>query len=211
MTPNFAKAVDPVFLHLIKLQNRIERKEFIHPQDEQDAFLNHLDRAELSLGKDQSWELAKYALVAWADELLIELPWDGRDWWLNNAVEVKLYGFRQCYTQFYERAREAGKLKNRDALEVFYVCVVLGFQGLYREPRDPNLIKNLDLPGSMEAWLDATSRAIQLGQHRAALARPGEEGEGAFPLEGQAQLLGTLLSAIILAALNAFMALLFFL
>ena len=48
-----------------------------------------VDYAEAALGGGLEWELAKYALVSWIDEILVETPWSGRDWWSNNVLEVQ--------------------------------------------------------------------------------------------------------------------------
>ena len=129
-----------------------------------------LDQAEAIVGAGTEWDLAKYAIVSWIDEMLVETPWDGRDWWSNNVLEVELFNTRLCNEQFYVRAQEASTLARRDALEVFYVCVVLGFRGLYR---DPNLSMMFSaahgLPPDLDTWARQASLAIRLGQGRPAL------------------------------------------
>ena len=134
MTPKFSEAVDPVFLHVLRLLERIERGETALRQGRATANSrpDHASRGALGAGPD--WQLAKYALVAWIDEVLIEAAWDGGSWWKENALEQEIFSGMKAYHQFYMRAKDATSLPRRDALEVFYVCVVLGFRGLYRDP-----------------------------------------------------------------------------
>ncbi len=135
MTPDFAIAVDPVFLHVLGFVDRISQGENPPPREERQTVQNFLRQAEAQLGQRQDWELAKYALVCWIDDLLIEAPWEGRNWWKENALEVEAFNTRVRATEFFVKANNASNLTRRDALEVFYVCVVLGFRGLYRDPQ----------------------------------------------------------------------------
>src|SRR5688572_30825727 len=125
MSPKFAQAVDPVFLHVLALLERISQDEEVSPQEERLAIRALLDQAQALVGADREWELAKYALTSWIDEMLVETPWNGRDWWSNNVLEVELFNSRLCNEQFYLWGQEASSSARRDALEVYYVCVVL--------------------------------------------------------------------------------------
>ena len=166
MTPEFAKAVDPVFLHVLGLLERIgPRRASIARTRSGCASAAWLDQAEGRLGaRSRLADLAKYALVSWIDEVLIEAPWEGRE-----LVEGTTRWSRECFNtqdrseQFYLKAKEASGLPQKDALEVFYVCVVLGFRGLYRDPvAAAALAEPLQLPPDLETWARQTSMAIQL-------------------------------------------------
>ncbi len=201
MTPKFAQAVDPIFLRILSLLDRIGGDEQPAAPDERMRINALIDKAEASLGTGQQWELAKYALVSWIDEVLLESPWEGREWWSNNVLEVELFNTRLCNEQFYVRAKEASTLAGRDALEVFYVCVVLGFRGLYR---DPNLAYHLtqshDLPDDLDTWARQTSLSIRLGQGRPALPPPKREIRGAPPLKTRPMVVWSWLTTALLAA-----------
>ncbi|MEK6235631.1 MAG: DotU family type IV/VI secretion system protein, partial [Planctomycetales bacterium] len=107
------------------------------------------------------------------------------------------------------RAKDAGEQKARDALEVYYVCVVLGFLGLYRDSDSASQIaESYDLPRDLRTWLSQTATRIHLGGQLQRLDASAPEGPPAAPLQGQTQFIGTELSAIILLALNAIMGLL---
>ena len=200
MTPNFAAAVDPVFLQVLGLLERISANQNPVPAEERTVIKNCLRNAEAALGQKQEWELAKYALVAWIDDLLIEAPWDGRLWWKENALEVELFNTRERATLFYAKAKEAAAMTRRDALEVFYVCVVLGFRGLYRDQAATFLADQLGLSPTLESWASQAAKSIQLGQGRPPINEAPRPGEGAPPLEAKYQLVGTVLLGIVLAA-----------
>ena len=183
MTPQFAQAVDPIFQVMLDLLDQIENLRPVYPQNERYRISAALDSAEATLGGGLEWELAKYALVSWIDELLVETPWAGRDWWSNNVLEVQHFNTRLCNERFYTKAQEAAAQPRRDALEVFYNCVILGFRGLYR---DPNLASELTaangLPPDLLSWTKQTAMAIRLGQGRPPLPRPRREIKGVPPL-----------------------------
>ena len=186
MTPKFAQACDPVMLHILALLDRINRDDKPSPQDERLRIRTLIDQAEALLGAGSEWQLAKYALASWADEMLVDAPWSGRDWWSNNVLEMELFNTRQCYDQFYVQAKEASTLPQRDALEVFYVCVVLGFRGLYRDPEfSRQTIQALALPADVEAWSKQAAMAVRLGQGRPAIAGKQKEISGAPPLRAR--------------------------
>lgn len=204
MTIQFAQAVDPIFLHVLDLLDRISRGEKPSPQEERMRINALIDQAGALLGGSPEWELAKYALVSWIDEVLLETPWDGVDWWNNNVLEVALFNTRLCNEMFYRRAQEAAALPRRDALEVYYVCVVLGFRGLYRDAALAEMLTQaLNLPPDLETWARQTALAIRLGQGRPPLPAPARELRGAPPLRMKPLVAWAWLTAVLLAAATA--------
>jgi type VI secretion system protein ImpK len=209
MTPKFASAIDPVFLHVLGLLDRIARGDSRNVQEERASIRSLLDQAGGKLGSGQQWELAQYALACWIDEVLLEAPWDGRDWWNNNVLEVELFKMREAAERFFFEAKEAATLPQRDALEVFYVCVILGFRGLYRDPDSAiGLTQSRNLPSDLETWVKQTSMAIHLSQGRPAIAEGGTPGTGAPPLQGQSFMVWSVLSGVLLCAITAALAIL---
>jgi len=90
----------------------------------------------------------RYALVCWLDEMfLIDSPWDGP--WNETKLEQSLYGSNDRAWKFWEQAKIAEKRPDRTALRAFFLCVMLGFRGDYRED-----------PATMSAWVDAARRRL---------------------------------------------------
>jgi type VI secretion system protein ImpK len=204
MTPQFAQAIDPIMLHVLGLLERIARDEHPSPQDERLRIRGLLDQADAMLGAGQQWNLAKYALASWIDEMLVDAPWSGREWWSNNVLEVELFSSRECYDRFYILAKEASTLPQRDALEVFYVCVVLGFRGLYRDPEfSRSTIQALALPPDVDAWARQAAMSVRLGQGRPQLTGKRKDLAGAPPLRSRYVALWSGLALAMLLALSA--------
>jgi type VI secretion system protein ImpK len=77
----------------------------------------------------------RYALVCWLDELFVlESPWGQQ--WNEQKLEAELYGSNDRAWRFWEQARRAESRPEKDTLEVFYLCVMLGFCGELREQPD---------------------------------------------------------------------------
>jgi type VI secretion system protein ImpK len=93
----------------------------------------------------------RYALVCWLDELFIlDSPWSAA--WTERKLEAALYGTNDRAWRFWEQAQRAEKRPNRDALEAFFLCVMLGFRGEYTE--DPVRLDN---------WVSAARAHINRG------------------------------------------------
>ena len=200
MSPEFSAAVDPIFLYVLDLLERIERSENRDAEEEMERIRNQFRDAEAQLGPTPEWELAKYALAAWVDDVLIEAPWDGRNWWENNSLEFGYFKTRDRATLFFAKAKQAQEIAQRNALEVFYVCVVLGFRGLYALSEATFLADQLKLPSTVENWASRTARSIELGQGRPRIADSPRVGNGAPPLMGKFTLVGTWVATVVLAA-----------
>jgi type VI secretion system protein ImpK len=203
MTPRFAQAVDPIFLYVLDLLDRINAGKAATSQDDHLRVCALIDQAEAIVGAGDEWELSRYALVSWIDEMLVDTQWEGREWWSNNVLEVKFFNTRLCNERFYTRALQASTLTRRDALEVYYNCVVLGFRGLYRDPEFASQVTDAHgLPSDLEAWARQTSMAIRLGQGRPPLSRPQRQLDGAPPLRTKPLVVWSWVAASVLAALN---------
>ena len=127
----------------------------------------------------------------------------------NNEIlrmEAQIALVRLSPLLFFTKAKQATSLTRRDALETYYLSVVLGFRGMYRDPSAAFLAEQLELPQTLEAWASQTARSIQLGQGRPPIAESRRAGEGAPPLEGKFSLIGMSLLMAILAAVAAMMA-----
>jgi len=206
MTPSFAAAVDPAFLRVLALLERLESDSKPTPEEERSQIREWIDTAEATLGQSEQWMLAKYAMVSWIDELLMETPWEGQGFWIENPLELHYFGHQLAFNLYYEKAKQAAALpQNRDALEVFYLCVVLGYRGLYRDPTSPRsmeLMGELGLPHDIESWARQTAPALRLQHDRPALGGMLKPGHGAPPLEAKRNFVSYLLWGIILATAN---------
>lgn len=182
MTPRFAVAIDPIFLHVLELLERCSSGENPDPQEERPRIVALIDQAEAVLGAGGEWEAAKYGVVSWIDEVLVDAPWTGAEWWSNHVLEVQYFATRLCSERFFLKAREASESLERDALEVYYNCVLLGFRGVYGDQElAASFAQTHGLPPDLEAWARQASLSIRLGQGRPPLAVVRQDVTGASP------------------------------
>jgi len=205
MQTDFAAVVDPIFLTALDFIDRMERSQRLVVSDERAKLLRQVDEAEAKLGGgNEEWQYAKFAICAWVDSMLINAPWQGRGWWANNCLEKQYFGTRLAHAKFYEEARKAAALSRKNALEVYYIAVVLGFRGLYNDPTAPQIAEQMKLPPTIEAWARETAMSLQLNMERENIIDNRRIGRGAKPLDGRSQLvnmsmIGTLLFAAAIA------------
>lgn len=155
MTPRFSEAVDPVFLQVFDLLERIDQGVTISPAEEKRKIEDLLKRADkLLIAEAEHWDVAKYLLVAWIDEMLVTAyAWDGQDWWRDNVLEWSIFRTRQCNDQYFVRSTRSRSENLDSAVQLSFLGVVLGFRGLYRDPRlSRPLIEKYKLPYDLEDW-----------------------------------------------------------
>jgi type VI secretion system protein ImpK len=207
MTPRFASKIDPIFEHVLTLLERAEDGHDPDPMVEQEAIGKRLADAEAFLGETEEWKLAKFAMVSWIDEILVHgCTWKHGEWWHQNLLEgqhFKVEGTDNFFQvnvaaqEFFNRARQAAGLARKDALEVYYIAVILGFRGIYGQ-KDLNP-QTYGLPGTLPQWLKTTAAAIQLGQGRPPIPRVPRAAHGAKALKGRLEFLGALVWFLLFA------------
>jgi type IV/VI secretion system ImpK/VasF family protein len=83
---------------------------------------------EAQAAPDADVEDARFALVAWLDEVIATSGWRHAPEWEREPLQVQLFGTRNAGLDFYKRM-ERLRPANAAALEVFFTCLALGFQG----------------------------------------------------------------------------------
>ncbi len=140
MNDAFATLVGPIFRAVLEFPNRLGHGDEPPLETVRAEFLNLLAEAEQRAAptRDLATDLAtaKPALVYWIDEMLINGPWAHAGAWRERILEWEFYRERLGGEAFFEKARAAETLNRTDPLEVFFLCVTLGFQGKYTYHRD---------------------------------------------------------------------------
>jgi type VI secretion system protein ImpK len=75
-------------------------------------------------------EEARFALVAWIDEMIQGTHWPGREDWAREPLQLQLFRTNKAGDEFYERLARLHP-EQLDAREVYFLCLALGFQGQY--------------------------------------------------------------------------------
>ena len=154
MQDAIARLVHPIIDYGLDLKDRLDQGETPAIEIEQAALKGMLlseieSRRHAAFGgeaeaksageaRDRSGPLflgIRYALTCWLDELFI---FDSRlaATWNERKLEVAFYGTNDRAWKFWEQARIAEGRGGNDALEVFFLCVMLGFRGEMREEPD---------------------------------------------------------------------------
>ena len=83
----------------------------------------------------EEYDLARFAVCAWVDESILGSRWLQKNRWLDDQLQVSFYNTTDAGEQFFERLDKLG-LHQREAREVYYLCLALGFTGRYCHPGD---------------------------------------------------------------------------
>jgi type VI secretion system protein ImpK len=166
MTDAFAQIVTPVIRHVIDFQQALASPDHPPLDAERQRILAFLGEAEQKAGASgelaQDYELAKYALVYWIDEVLINSSWRHAPDWGQHILEWDLFHERLRADRFYEKARDAEARASTNPLETFYLAVALGFRG-----------RMLDDAG-LRAWADRAYARIVAGSRQPERFLPDE-------------------------------------
>lgn len=99
-----------------------------------DTFLTQFERHATNFGKPMGAILdCKYAFCALLDEIILNSDFGIREEWERNPLQLRLFGEHLAGEGFFERL-ETLRLepqKQIETIEVFYTCLILGFQGKY--------------------------------------------------------------------------------
>ena len=206
MSPDFATAVDPIFLHVVATMEQIAAHQRVEPRQVQAEVQAKLRSAEERLAHTtyrEAWELARYALCAWIDDLMINANWDGGGWWENHKLEFQYFKTNEAGTGFFQRAKQAEQLIQRDAIEVYYVAVILGFRGLYALSESKFLAQQYGLPNTIEDWTRNTAGLLRFRGERERLTGIANPVRGAPPLESRFTIVGAAMTMLMLLVLTA--------
>ncbi len=91
---------------------------------------------------EEEVRLARFALCALIDELLMNASWRGRDQWARGLLQTKHFQTTNAGEEFFSYLSSIPQ--GQGALqELYYVCLCLGFKGKYCKPGDERIIAEL--------------------------------------------------------------------
>ncbi len=107
---------------------------------------------------------AKFALVAFLDETVISSNWLRKDEWLTEPLQIKLFDTFNAGEEFFTNLHSLRQRasSNKEVLEVYYLCLTLGFKGMYQLQSPETLRRvvddlNLELHPELYNAIDAIS------------------------------------------------------
>ncbi|RPI67802.1 MAG: DotU family type IV/VI secretion system protein [Ignavibacteriales bacterium] len=108
--------------------------------------------------------MAKFALVAFLDETIISSGWQRKDEWLTEPLQIKMFDTFNAGEEFFTNLHSLRQRasSNKDVLEVYYLCLTLGFKGMYQLQSPETLRRvvdelNLELHPELYNAIDAIS------------------------------------------------------
>jgi type VI secretion system protein ImpK len=94
-------------------------------------------------GGEVPWDAyveARFAVLAWVDEVILNSPWPGRADWQH--LMLTYYGTLNAGKQLFERLEHLPS-GERDVREIYYFCLALGFEGKFALAENPNALQEL--------------------------------------------------------------------
>ena len=139
--PNFGGLPD---LCAATLATAVQLRDVDEPKEDFEAFRARIkqlladmeSRAQQDGVPQQNIHLCKYALVALVDEVVLQSAWSFKDQWMGNPLQLEFFNDFNAGEEFYHRLddlRHADDERTRDVLEVYYLCLVLGFMGKFAD------------------------------------------------------------------------------
>lgn len=138
--------VDSVFSRTWQLRDELPDatpQQFAAAQSELTQFLARVTAADATEAHPDFLGLA-YPLVCWIDEQMTADPRLGEAW-SDSLLEDQLFGTADREWMFWKQAEIAERLPNKDALDLFFLCVAHGFTGEWH-----------DNPKALEDWMQRT-------------------------------------------------------
>jgi len=122
------------FYALFLLQNGCGPQDKNAFADNMTAFLADVDRNAKGLGIGaEDVTAAKYAFCSAVDEIILRSTYEVREAWETRPLQLRVFGDQLAGEHFFHRLEDlrARGAPHVEALEVFHMCLLLGFQGRY--------------------------------------------------------------------------------
>lgn len=99
------------------------------------SMLDRAEREALQVGvPSQDVRTASFAVVAFLDETILSSDWSQKDGWLAKPLQMELFDRYDAGEEFFTRLEELLEEPgaNAEILEVYFLCMALGFKGKYQ-------------------------------------------------------------------------------
>jgi len=144
-------------------------------------------------------QVSKFALAAFVDETVLMNNFPMRDQCEKSALQLELFGEQLAGNKFFEKLDAMlGQIDvTKDAIEVYYVCMLLGFKGKYAVYEQEKLLE------TMQRTANALIKAgkivsVELSPHWLANDQPEPPKKRGMPVWAKVGALGGLGMAVII-------------
>lgn len=114
-----------------------ETEDFGDPRSLHDKIDNLLKSAEAKARNlnilEEDFQNAKYAISALVDETVLYSKWPQRNEWLKNPLVIEYFNDAFAGEIFFDKIEKLrGDPSKSNVLEVFYMCMMFGFEGKFK-------------------------------------------------------------------------------
>lgn len=128
-----------IFLIVIKLRSAEDAGSYESIVKLIRHYLKRFDSNCKAFGIDpKQHHLAKYALVALIDEVIISSSFDFAEEWISNPLQTIYFNDMVAGENFYKNLEKLliDSTGNYEIIEIYYFCLCLGFMGKYKDNPD---------------------------------------------------------------------------
>ncbi len=112
-------------------------------KDQLDSLLADARRKAQEIGVAEADTLnGMFAVVAWADEILLATPWTGAEEWKRLLLQKRYFNLSSAGVEFFTRLEALGA-QQLAVREVYFFCLSMGFAGRYGHDRNPKTLEDI--------------------------------------------------------------------
>jgi type VI secretion system protein ImpK len=144
-------------------------------------------------------QVAKFALAAFVDEVILTNNFPLREEWEKYPLQLEFFGEQLAGNKFYDKLESMLRQieVTADAVEIYYVCMLLGFKGRYAVYEQDKLL------GTMQRTADALVKVgrikqVELSPHWLVKDQPVPPEKKGMPMWAKVTAFGVLGFAILL-------------
>jgi type VI secretion system protein ImpK len=189
----------PIFDLILRLRSGI-----VQPSNELRAQIARLlkdfeDRALRYRHRESVIQVAKFGLAAFVDEAVLTNNFPLREEWEKYPIQLEHFGEQLAGEKFFDKLEAMLRQTDvtADAVEVYYVCMLLGFKGKYAVYEQEKLLKTMQKTADALVKIGKISK-VELSPHWLVEDQPVPVEKKGMPVWAKLAAFGGLCSAIVL-------------
>ncbi|QWV98595.1 DotU family type IV/VI secretion system protein [Geomonas nitrogeniifigens] len=134
----------PLLAHVVEFRNALPQcpTEYARLKGEIRQLLAQSEALSQGAGCDpEQFDQARFIVCAWVDETLLASEWPDRQLWQHEQLQRLFYKTTDAGVEAFERLDALGEQK--EAHEVYCICLALGFRGRYIGEQGEYLLEQL--------------------------------------------------------------------